>query len=128
MADPLETPVTALPVTDCWPNNEPFVPSHYSCNLSFHQNHTLLTSFLPREKATSKINKHHSSFLGTGLLQPGKPRTLYRPFSYCCITAMSLQNCFGMDKSSCFAFFSHLHMTSFPETCKIVVTIEQKLV
>lgn len=105
IASPLETPMTVLPMTDCWPNNEPFVPSHYSCNLSFHQNRTLFTIFLPQEKAKSKINKHRSSFLGTGFLQLGKPGTLYRLFWYSCITAMSLQSCFGMDKSTCFAFF-----------------------
>lgn len=92
-------------MTDCWPNNEPFVPFYYSCYLSSQQSHTLLTIFLPWKKAKRKIDKHHSSFLGTGFLQLGKPRTLYRRFWYCCITAMSLRSCFGMDKSTHFAFF-----------------------
>lgn len=63
--------------------------------------YTLLTIFHLLEEAKSKISKHHSSLLGTGLLQLGKPGTSYRLFFlYSSITAMYLQSCFGMDKSS----------------------------
>lgn len=124
IASPLETPVTVLPMTDCWLNNEPFVPSHHSCNPSFHQTYTLLTIFHPLEKAKSKISKHHSSFLGTGLLQLGKPGTLLRLFFlYSSITTMCLQCCFGMDKSSCFAFFPHPHITLFLKTHEKIITL-----
>lgn len=50
IASPLETPVTVLPMTDCQPNNEPFVPSHHSWSPSFHQTYTPLTISILQRK------------------------------------------------------------------------------
>lgn len=70
---------------NCWPNNEPSGPSHFFLNLKFFQNHSLNRIFLHHEREKAK-------WASSAHLLTGEYST-------------HLRRCFGMYKSSCFAFF-----------------------
>lgn len=51
---PSEAPMTALCMINCWPNSEPYGPSHFFLNLKFFQNCSLNRTFLHHEEEKAK--------------------------------------------------------------------------